>query len=264
MHFISGLPRSGSTLLASILRQNPACHASVESPVGQIITTALGAMGPSNEARCFLWSEQRIEMLRGIFMGYYDLDQRAILFDNNRRWTANIALLAELFPKCKVVCCVRSPAAIVDSFEQLFQANPLALSVVYGSKPNTTVYERVREIMGSNGVLGFSLNALRSAFYGPHADRLVLVNYDDLARFPQAVMDDLTKTLPLPPHNYRFDAIEQIPGAEQFDKDLATPGMHTLKPKVVYEDRKSVLPPDIWNSLPEPFWLSSKELTTPS
>ncbi|MFB8797203.1 MAG: sulfotransferase [Microcoleus sp.] len=32
-HFISGLPRSGSTLLAALLRQNPRFHAAMTSPV---------------------------------------------------------------------------------------------------------------------------------------------------------------------------------------------------------------------------------------
>ncbi|MBD1887522.1 sulfotransferase [Microcoleus vaginatus] len=36
-HFISGLPRSGSTLLAAILRQNPRFHASMTSPVGGLV-----------------------------------------------------------------------------------------------------------------------------------------------------------------------------------------------------------------------------------
>jgi hypothetical protein len=31
IHFISGLPRSGSTLLAAILRQNPHFHATISS-----------------------------------------------------------------------------------------------------------------------------------------------------------------------------------------------------------------------------------------
>jgi len=34
IHFIAGLPRSGSTLLAGILRQNPRFHAAMTSPVG--------------------------------------------------------------------------------------------------------------------------------------------------------------------------------------------------------------------------------------
>jgi sulfotransferase len=34
IHFISGLPRSGSTLLSAILRQNPRFHAGMTGPVG--------------------------------------------------------------------------------------------------------------------------------------------------------------------------------------------------------------------------------------
>ncbi|WP_333154680.1 sulfotransferase [Microcoleus sp. B9-D4] len=32
--FISGLPRSGSTLLAALLRQNPRFHSAMTSPIG--------------------------------------------------------------------------------------------------------------------------------------------------------------------------------------------------------------------------------------
>ena len=40
-HFISGLPRSGSTLLSAILRQNPRFHAGVSSPVGAFFSSVL-------------------------------------------------------------------------------------------------------------------------------------------------------------------------------------------------------------------------------
>jgi hypothetical protein len=36
---ISGLPRSGSTLLAAILRQNPCFHASVSTPLADLVAT---------------------------------------------------------------------------------------------------------------------------------------------------------------------------------------------------------------------------------
>lgn len=35
-HFISGLPRSGSTLLSALLLQNPRFHAGISSPVGPL------------------------------------------------------------------------------------------------------------------------------------------------------------------------------------------------------------------------------------
>src|SRR6266700_3481221 len=148
IHFISGLPRSGSTLLASLLNQNPACSASIMSPVGNIVTNAFAAMGPSNEADSFVSDDQRREMLRGLVENFYYNDEHPIIFDTNRRWTANASLVHELFPDSKIICCLRSPAAIVNSFERLFQSHPLSLSVIFGARANTTVYERVADLMG--------------------------------------------------------------------------------------------------------------------
>ncbi len=43
IHFISGLPRSGSTLLGALLRQNRRFHASMSSPVGSLVNRMLEA-----------------------------------------------------------------------------------------------------------------------------------------------------------------------------------------------------------------------------
>lgn len=266
-HFISGLPRSGSTLLASILSQNPAFKASIMSPVGMVVTKTLEGMAPNlNEAEGFLEDYQRLAMLRGLMRGYYE--EHAIpgspvraVFDTNRRWTNNAALLDQLFPGSRIICMVREPAAIVDSFERLFRANPTYLSLVYGAIANTTVYERAVELMRPAGALGFALSALRDAYYGPHHANLLMISYEDLCRFPQAIMLELHKALGYPEFEYRFDRIEGIPGAEEFDRRLGTPGLHDLMPRVQYQERTSCLPPDIVERLPDAFWRSKEEAT---
>ncbi|MBU2768788.1 sulfotransferase, partial [Acidithiobacillus ferrivorans] len=48
-HFISGLPRSGSTLLAAILSQNPRFSAGMSSPVAGLVHTLLHEMSGQNE-----------------------------------------------------------------------------------------------------------------------------------------------------------------------------------------------------------------------
>lgn len=266
MHFITGLPRSGSTLLASILRQNPKFEASIQSPVGRVFTDVVTALGVSNESSLFLNDTKREAILRGIVGGYYydlPIDVK-VVFDNNRRWTANASALAKLWPECKLLCCVRAPVAIVDSFERLAQNSPLSASAIVGGVGNTTVYERVHELMKAQGVVGFSLNALRSAFFGPERDRLLIINYDDLCRFPAAVVKDIYEALGEEPFNHDFGNISPIPGAAEFDSELAAPGLHDLKPAVVYEPRTTILPPDIWKSLPAPFWGLNGSETSPS
>jgi hypothetical protein len=59
LHFISGLPRSGSTLLAGLLRQNPRFAAAMTGPVGGLVTTLLNSMSPQNEtAVCMDWAKR--------------------------------------------------------------------------------------------------------------------------------------------------------------------------------------------------------------
>ena len=71
LHFISGLPRSGSTLLAAILRQNPRIHAGMSSPVGALFRNLMQGMSSRGEMSVMLTSEQREDVLRGLFDNYY-------------------------------------------------------------------------------------------------------------------------------------------------------------------------------------------------
>ena len=257
MHFISGLPRSGSTLLAALLRQNPAFHASFQSPLGQMFVTLHEQMSHrTNEAACLMTDEQRMRCLRWLFSAYYAdafADPIVEVFDTNRRWCAYISTLSVLFPTCKVIACVRSPRAIVDSLERLIRAHPLEISHII-RVPNTTVYERLPIYLQAPGIFGYAFNALRDAYYGPDKERLIIVNYDNLAQRPLLTLEQLHAQLGIPSFAYDIENVETPPGADAFDRSLGLPGLHAVKPQVTFEPRKSILPPDIVARIPVPFW----------
>ena len=253
-HFISGLPRSGSSLLAGILAQNPAIHAHIQSPVGQCITELYHAMSGANESHWFIDDDQRLRILRGVFSAYYE-EFPEIVFDSNRRWCANMALIRTMFPSAWVLCCVRSPIAIIDSLERLLQAHPVTLSTMIGLDANTNVFDRVKRYMDPGGLVGYAWRSVQEAYYGPNRDRLLMVNYDDLARFPDKLLAEVHEKLELPTFEYNFNAIEQLPHTELFDQSIGTPGLHSLKTKVEYLPRSSILPPAVLASLPRAFWL---------
>jgi len=71
VHFISGLPRSGSTLLAALLRQNPRFHAAMTSPVGGLVDRMLEAISEDNEFSTFISLEQKRAVILSIFSAYY-------------------------------------------------------------------------------------------------------------------------------------------------------------------------------------------------
>jgi sulfotransferase len=262
-HFITGLPRSGSTLLAAILRQNPDFTSNIMSPVGRIITQLHEDLGPVNEAEIFLTDPIRKRMCQAIFNAYYADMNAKVAFDNNRRWATNADLLSKLYPDCKIICCVRNPVAIIDSLERLLRRNALTLSSLVNSS-NTTVYSRVVQYLEpSGGLFGFAWAGLRDAFYGPQRDRLLFMNYDHLAQYPREMMDLLHEKLGYEHFKYDFNNIAALPKAREFDARLGTPGLHSVNSKVVYEPRSSILPPDIAARLPKPFWEVKEEVTPP-
>jgi sulfotransferase len=134
LHFISGLPRSGSTLLAGILRQNPRFHAAMTSPVGALFGVMLNAMGRGNETALFIDEMQKKELLAAIFECYYrpHID-KAVVFDTNRAWCARLPALLSIFPESKVICCVRSVAWVMDSIERLVRKNAFEPSRLFAT-----------------------------------------------------------------------------------------------------------------------------------
>ncbi len=259
IHFISGLPRSGSTLLAAILRQNPRFHAGMTSPVGAIYMAMQGAVSRRTEGAVFLEDDQKQALLKGVFDSYYHrIGQTQVVFDTNRIWCARMGHIAAHFPAAKVVCCVRDVSWIMDSLERLVRRNLWELSGIFGFEPGGTVYSRVNRLAASDGVVGFALDALREAFHGEHAGRMMLVDYEALTRDPAGTMAVIYRFLGEAPFAHDFDRVEF--DAAAFDAAMGTPGLHHVRPRVAHEARKSILPPDLFARFAtDAFWTDPKQ-----
>jgi sulfotransferase len=123
-HFISGLPRSGSTLLSAILNQNPRFHASMSSPLGGMFDAMLSELSDHNEFSVFISNDQRRRILKGLFDGYYGPEFNAdVIFDTSRVWCTRLEPLRQLFPRSKIISCVRHVSWVIDSIEQLVRRN---------------------------------------------------------------------------------------------------------------------------------------------
>ena len=245
LHFISGLPRSGSTLLAALLRQNPRFHAGMTSPVGALYMALEGGLSRRNEAAVFIAAEQRRDVLRGVFDSYYrTIGSEKTVFDTNRAWCAKLPALAELFPRARVICCVRAIPWIMDSVERLVRRNAFELSGMFGYEAGGTVLTGVNRLAAGDGMVGYALDALKEGFYGEQAGRLILVEYQALTRAPGETMRLLYEMLGEPAFTHDFDNVEYE--ADAFDLALGTPGLHQVRRKVEWVDRETVLPPELF------------------
>jgi sulfotransferase len=254
IHFISGLPRSGSTLLSAILRQNPRFRAGMTGPVGSLVDAMLRNMSMSNETSIFITDAQRKALLQSIFSTFYaDVPKGDVVFDTNRNWCARLPLLTELFPRAKVICCVRDVPWILDSIERLIRKNKFQPSGIFNFEPGGTVYSRVDGLAGPGGMVGFAWNALREAFCGEQTSCLLALTYETLTSRPQQAIAAVYDFIGEKPFAHDFENIEF--DAEEFDRRLGTPGLHKVGRRVQSPGRKTVLPGDLWRKYEnDAFW----------
>jgi sulfotransferase len=252
IHFISGLPRAGSSMLAAILRQNPAFHAAMSGPVCGMVAALLRSMGAANEYSRFLSDTQRQRIVSSVFDGYYgELPGKELIFDTNREWSAHLPMLSELFPQARVICCVRSPAWILDSVERRVQGSPFLRGKMFSAETGDNVYARA-EYMLKKGLLAAPLQALRQAWYGEQAHRLIAMRYDSLTAQPAEVIGRLYELLGQPPFPHDFDNLEY--DEPEFDAQLGMPGLHRVSRRVAPNHRATILPPDLFNQNDRSFW----------
>ena len=228
-----------------MLRQNPALHANISSPLGAMVGAMLGSMSVGNETSVFIDDAQRTAVLKGLFESFYGVHHsERTVFDTNRGWTTRIDLLARLFPDAKVICCVRHVPWIIDSVERLIRGNPLELSRIFDLDQGGTVYSRADGLMSNGGMIGFALNAMKQAMHGAQAQRMMLLPYDALAGDPATAMEAVYRFTGLPPFPHDFEAISFE--TAEFDARLGTPGLHRVRPKAERVERETILPPDLW------------------
>jgi sulfotransferase len=251
-HFISGLPRSGSTLLSAILKQNPRFHAGISSSLCPLFTSAMNVM--AGEGHALISKERRENVLRGVFASWAaHLPENTVVFDTNRLWTARLPALLAIMPDTKIICTVRSVAAIMDSIERLIRSNPLLPSRLFSDDERANVYTRTDALSQRNRLVGSSWTCLKEAFYGPDANSLLVVDYDYLAQAPAKVIGLIYEFLSEEPFAHDFNDL--VFDEPDFDEELRMPGLHKVRSQVRFEARQSVLPHDLYERFKaQSFW----------
>ena len=241
-------------MLAAILRQNPRFHAGMTSPVGSMYMALEKSMSRRNETAVFIDPTQRRDILTGLFTNYYnEIQSTTVVFDTNRLWCAKLPAITQLFPDARVICCVRDLRWIMDSIERLVRRNAFEPSGMFGYESGGTVFSRIGAVAGSEGLVGYALDALKDGFFGEQATSMVLLEYDALVSDPNRALRAIYDFIDEPWFEHDFDNVEY--DADDFDLALGAPGLHTIRRKVEFIARETVLPPDLFRRFDDDmFW----------
>lgn len=257
-HFISGLPRSGSTLLGALLRQNPRFHAGMSSPVASLVEGVVNQVSAGSELSTMVNRTQRASLLRGLFDSFYEDFDEPVIFDTNRAWTAKLNIIAEMFPEAKLICTVRDVAWIMDSLERKVRQDAFENTRLFNNPAErATVYTRTEALAHANRLVGFPWHALREACWSEYAERLVIVDYDLFVSRPKEIMPLLYKFMDEEPFDHNYDAVEY--DAPEFDNQLGVEGLHRVHKEVRARPRDTILPPDLFEKFSKlAFWRDLK------
>ncbi len=232
LHFIAGLPRSGSTLITSLLNQNSNIHGESVSSLASLVGTVNANWMSFEQNQEYNNPEAKKGVLTGILEGYYNHIDKPIIIDKDRGWIPLISQVEAVLDKqIKIVVCVRNPAEILTSFERLRKQNPLFFTRVDTAlKEGSSIASRAFYYAGPDGPLGMAHRNLKDAITMGYLDRLLFVDYNRYCNSPKSQTKRIYEFLELPNFDHDFENIKQQTAYN--DLAVGLPDLHKVKSSV--------------------------------
>lgn len=186
IHFISGLPRAGASLISDILTQNPEVHANGYSSLSQVIKFAVQAWDSAHVGKPTNTTD-KINTLSAMIKGYYAHNTKPVIFDNSLQWVSMISVLETILQtEVKILICVRNPAEILSSFEKIRKQNPLLKLDVDNALKDNSIASRAYFYSGPEGILGITHRNIQDAIIMGYLDRFLFVDYNRFCSSPKS------------------------------------------------------------------------------
>jgi len=230
-YFISGLPRSGSTLLVNILNQNPDIYASGTSGLLQIIKPIVTGWDGIAEFKANSIDENKKGLLQGLIDGFYSSKNESIVFDKCRGWPANIELLKYIGIDPKIILCVRDTRDILSSWERMYRNDKLNGRATLGEQENPLDFQTVEsrcEFWSSNtSPLGSAFNIMNDAIHRKLYDNMCFFEFEKWTTYPDIEFKKLYEWLGLDFYHHDFNKVKQV--INEKDEYYGYADLHNIK-----------------------------------
>lgn len=247
-YFMAGLPRSGSTILSSILNQNPRFYSGPSSPVTGLMTMLEQQLAQDELFLAYPKPEQASMIISNIIHQYYYDVEKPVIFDKNRSWVNRIHYIeGYLGITPKIICPVRNIDEILASFISMHRRNPYEVNgkinfmdeMLIKSNISLTDDKRCEFLVSESGILGQSYLGIRNVLMKGQEKYLHFVEYDNLVNSPEETMKQIYEFLDEEYYEHEFNNLININN----ENDAATYGLSDMH-QVRKELKKTSLPPE--------------------
>lgn len=243
IHFINGMPRSGSTLLCNILAQNPKFHVTPTSGLSELVFGVHRFWKTNPVIKASETSEKQLQIIRDLFQSYHQDTDRPVVFNKSRGWAQQIELVENALQEpVKIITTTRKITSILASLEKLYRKEIKNIdSPMEIDASMLTLEGRVGAWTASNGLVGGTFNAIRDAIMRGHRSKFLFVDFEELTAKPKTAIEEIYDFLEEKVYKHDFNNVEQY--TQENDAEHGFTDLHTIRPKVqpVKDDSKQIL-----------------------
>ena len=220
------LPRSGNTLFASIMNQNPEIAATPNSITLEIMKD-LFLLKNTDVFQNYPDHRSLDNVLDIVYDTYYKDWPQIIIIDRGPVTTsANLALMQKHFKRpFKCIVLLRDLMDVLASFMKWYTENPDAFVNKYNCRNDE---EKLMMLMNKEGGIAKELEAIKNSFNYP--DICHFVKYDDLVAQPEQEIRKVYQFMGLPYFNHRFENLQQVEvNGMKYDDTIVGKNMHNIR-----------------------------------
>jgi len=223
--FLVAQPRSGNTLFASIMNQNPDIASTPNSITLEIIKD-LHLLKQTDVFLNFQDHKSLDNVLDTVFDTYYkDWLQRIIIDRGPVMLDGNFKLMQKHFKRpFKCIVLLRDLMDVLASYMQWYTENPDAFINRHNLKNDE---EKLSMIMNKDGAVAKDLEAIKNSYN--YKDMCHYVKYDDMVTNSEQEFKKIYEFLGEPYFNHRFNNLDQVSvNGLSYDDKIVGSNMHKL------------------------------------
>ena len=241
LFFLIGYPRSGNTLLTSILNQNPNIGCTGNSITLEMMAR-LYLLKQDDLFKNFPDHQSYDNVLHSIYDLYYsDWPQEIIIDRGPVMTTGNMEMMKECFGlKFKCIVLLRDLKNVLASYVKWFTNEPTAFVNKYGK----TTEEKLNYLIKPGGAIHRQHLAIENSYN--YKDMCYYINYDDLVTNTKQTFINLYKFINTSWYDHDFKNIKQFKiNNISYNDSIVGKNMHKLKQEIKKE------PNDYVSQVPE-------------
>ena len=229
--FLVGLPRSGNTLLGSLLNQNPDIAVTADSITPDILYNIF-KLKNLNSFKSYPDHKSFNNVAHRVFDLYYkDWNYRYIIDRSCWSTPDNLKILKELGKDIKIIVLVRDIIEVLASFIVWSRNQKDTFISRYNVK---TLEEKCERLMQWQGPLLKSLMALNYLFLPENKNLYHLIKYNQLVEDPKRTIEGIYDYLKISKFKHRYVNLNQFEvNGRKYDDTFLGEGLHTIRSKKI-------------------------------